>query len=122
MHFVGQRGEEMRFKDYYLSRLIGGVTQKRFATILEDEDLDITARNLGTGSIYLSNHKVVKCVCNYYKRTDNKAFPKISSNNAFLRCQAVRDNFNLRHVSKMECKYCHRTCLLKVENGEMARK
>lgn len=113
----------MRFIDFYLQRFICGIEPERFERILRGADDKITARTTDNGSIYLSNHKIVRCVRYYYERIDDdKNQPKSTSKNAYLQCQTTRDAFGGSAIGRMECKECHLNCIRLLRQGNLKRK
>ena len=113
----------MKFSDYYFQRFICGLEPGRLEQVLRNADEEISARPTDNGSLYLSNHKIIKCVRYYYERADDDhSYQQTRSQNNYLQCQATRDAFGGSSIGKMECRECHLNCLRLLRQGNLKRK
>lgn len=112
----------MQLYEYYLKRFIAGVMPAEFEKILLGEHEEIHAVTTN-GMLVLSNKKIVKCVSEYYRGTndDNTKMKLRAGGNVYLRCDNVRRNLGIS-VEPMACRHCHQCCLRAEREKKLRRK
>ncbi len=125
----------MNIYEYYTRHTINGAPRSELLSVFRCENPHLSVRE-SNGRLLLVpqddigkkelarcfNSRVIKCVKEYYQNPDEWPL-SISSSNAFLACDKVRDYLGLTHsVSRSDCRGCHLCALQKAAEGSIEYK
>lgn len=97
---------------------IEGMHKEQVADILSQRHPSIRISTMRHGNIILSNNKIIKCIAQYYCKTDGKVFKKSKTSNL---CHLYQQEADVQ-CAPYSCLACHLQCLQKLKEGKLSIK
>lgn len=106
----------MNLTDRYFRLGIEGIPATQLQRILMGTD-SVKVKLKSNGIIMLNNNRVIKCVSEYYGRSNQPKMKKMSN-----QCFAAQQSLGLEGISSYDCARCHIRCIDMQEQGHLFRK